>query len=173
VNRRLELKTELLKMEGAGFSKADIVQELHTKFKVATKTVYYYYRTRHEWQPAILGLAAGKEAFHQTLNRLDYIYQKFSYVHLQAHDDNNKIGALKGMLETTLKKAELTGILVPNQSADEQASFMDLIDREVMETLTPEEEAIVMKAAELFQKKREAALATHEQEDLKQCRGVS
>jgi hypothetical protein len=113
VNRRLELKTDLLKMEGAGINRPDITEQLCLKYSQPRSSINYYWRTRHKWQREILGLSEGKQAYHQTLNRLEYIYQKFSSVYMSATESNGKIGALRGMLETALKKAEITGVFVP------------------------------------------------------------
>ncbi len=164
MNRRLDLKAELLKMEGAGFNRSEIIDQLCSTFKVKPCTIYYYYRTRPQWQPEILGLSEAKEAYHQTLNRLEYIYQKFSAISMRASEDSNKIGALKGMLETTLKKAELTGVIVPGVPSAEKPTFQSLLDQEVMDRLTPSEEAVVMRAAELFLKKRGELLELREKE---------
>jgi hypothetical protein len=164
LNRRLELKTELLRLEGAGFNEREIVEQLHERFHAARKTVYYYYRTRPQWQPEILGLSEAKEAYHQTLNRLEYIYKEFSIICLSAREDSNKIGALKGMLETTLKKAELTGVLVAGIAAEDKPTFQSLLDQEALESLSPEDNALVMRAAGVFLKKRGALLEMRDQD---------
>jgi hypothetical protein len=151
-------------MEGAGISRPDIVKELCVRFHVRPATIHYYYRSRSLWQPEILGLSEAKEAYHQTLNRLEYIYQKFSSIYLTAPEANNKIGALKGMLETTLKKAELTGVLVPGMPSEDKQSFQSLIDQEVMEHFTEEENKVVLDAASIFMRKRKELLSLREPE---------
>lgn len=165
MNRRLELKTELLKMEGAGIGRPEIVEQLCLKYHVRPQSIHWYYRTRSQWQPEILGLSEAKEAYHQTLNRLEYIYQKFSSVYFQAPEANNKIGALRGMLETTLKKAELTGVLVAGVPSEDKPTFQSLIEQEVLDSLTPDENAIVIKAAALFMQKRDELMEQKGQED--------
>ncbi|MCJ7423426.1 hypothetical protein MUP01_04055 [Candidatus Bathyarchaeota archaeon] len=164
MNRRLELKTDLLKMEGAGVSRPDIIEQLCLKFHVRPKSVYWYYQTRSQWQPEIMGLSEAKEAYHQTLNRLEYIYQKFSSVYMSAPEANNKIGALRGMLETTLKKAELTGVLVPGVPSEGKQNFQSLIEQEVLDSLSPDENAVVIEAASLFMRKRSELMSLREQE---------
>lgn len=151
-------------MEGAGIGKLEIVEQLSIKYHMRQSSIRYYFRSRSQWQPEILGLSEAKESYHQTLNRLEYIYQKFSSVYFEAPEANNKIGALRGMLETTLKKAELTGVLVPGVPSEDKTSFMSLIEQEVMDSLTPDENAVVMKAASLFMRKRGELMSLREQE---------
>jgi transcriptional antiterminator len=47
VSRRLEL----LKLEGLGFSQAEIVKELSVKCECSRRTVYYDFESRASWQP--------------------------------------------------------------------------------------------------------------------------
>jgi hypothetical protein len=96
---------------------------------------------------------------------LEYIYQKFSSVYFSAPEANNKIGALRGMLETTLKKAELTGVIVSGVPSEDKTSFQSLIEQEVMDSLTPDENMVVMKAASLFMRKRGELMQLRGQED--------
>jgi len=49
VSRRLEL----LKLEGLGFSQAEIVKELSQKLGCSERTVYYDFESHAVWQPTI------------------------------------------------------------------------------------------------------------------------
>jgi hypothetical protein len=165
VNRRLDVKTELLKLEGAGFTRPEIIDQLSEKFHVSPRTIRYYYRTRYKWQPEITGLASAKAAYHQALNRLEHIYRKFSLILLQASEDNAKIGALKGMLETQWKKAMISGVLTPNTATEESHESQDLAYDEALKNLTLEEQDIVIKAVEVVRRKREQIQQHHNQEN--------
>ena len=88
------------------------------------------------------------------MNRLEYIYKNFSTVYMTTTEGSNKIGALRGMLDTVLKKAELTGVLVSGVASADKPTFQSLIEQEVMDNLLPEENMVVMKAASLFMRKR-------------------
>ena len=50
VSRRLEL----LKLEGLGFSQAEIVKELSVKCACSGRTVYSDFETRGSWQPVVV-----------------------------------------------------------------------------------------------------------------------
>ena len=52
VKRRLEL----LKLEGLGFSKPEIVKELSQKHECSGRTVYRDFESRDEWQPELLNV---------------------------------------------------------------------------------------------------------------------
>lgn len=151
-------------MEGAGLSRPDITEQLCSKFPVRPKTVEYYYRTRSQWQPEILGLSEAKESYHQTLNRFEYQYRKSSAIAMRASEDSNKLGALKLMFAITVKKAELTGVLVPGVASEDKPTFQSLLDEEVMDHLTRDENELVLQAASVFMKKRGELLEMREQE---------
>jgi hypothetical protein len=157
MKNRLEYKTDLLQMEGQGFTRAETVQYLADKHHVSTKLGYYYFKTRARWQPEILGLEDAKDGYHQTLNRLEYIYRRFSVIATTAPEYSNRVGALKGMLETVRTKAEITGVLGPTTPilniGDER------LDAEVFKTLSEEENTIVMRATHLFLEKKQDLLA--------------
>ena len=63
-----------------------------------------------KWTQYFLTAQETKQAFLTNLIRLDYIYREFSFIYQHAHDDNARLGALKGMLFTIKEKAELTNI---------------------------------------------------------------
>ena len=152
MKNRLEFKLDLLTMEGQGFNRSEIVQQLAEKHSVSTKLVYYYINTRTRWQPEILGLETAKEAYHQTLNRLEYIYRHFSLIAQTAPENSNKVGALKGMLATITKKAELTGVLTPIGAPIE---LDEGLDQEVFEHLSVEEREVIGRATYIYLTKRQ------------------
>jgi len=161
MKNRLEYKLDLLQMEGEGFNRTEIIQFLADKHHVSERVGYYYFKTRGRWQPEILGLKDAKDAYHQTLNRLEYIYRHFGHIAVTAPENSNRVGALKGMLDTTLRKAEILGIwtgIQPEQVQEDPASI------EVLQALSVEEEAIVMRAVNLFLDKKDQFLVKRVQE---------
>lgn len=158
MKNRLEFKLDLLTMEGQGFNRSEIVQQLSQKHSVSTKLVYYYLTTRARWQPEILGLEDAKDAYHQTLNRLEFIYRHFSLIAQTAPENSNKVGALKGMLATITKKAELTGVLTPTGAPME---LDEDLDHEVFEHLTVAEREIIGRATYVYLTKRQEMEERH------------
>jgi hypothetical protein len=165
MKNRVEYKLDLLQMEGQGFNRAEIVEQLAEKYNVSKRLGYYYFKTRARWQPEILGLEDAKDSYHQTLNRLEYIYRRFSILSSNAPEASNRVGALKGMLEALRTKAEVTGVLGP--SSQTTVLIEDGLDSEVFNALTPEENALVMCATDLFLKKKQGlATKTSERQPL-------
>jgi hypothetical protein len=95
----LERRVELLKMEGSGFSTIDIVKHLSQKYGVSERQLYYDYEKRKIWQTMIQQLADPEALMLKIINRYEQIYQKASFIQLQADNDNARIGALRTMLE--------------------------------------------------------------------------
>jgi len=56
VSRRLEL----LKLEGLGFSQAEIVKELSVRCECSRRTVYYDFESCASWQPVLAGFVEGR-----------------------------------------------------------------------------------------------------------------
>ena len=106
----VNLKLDIVKQLGQGCSLAEIVQSLSEKYHLSTRDIYYHYSTMDKWTQYFLTAQETKQAFLTNLIRLDYIYREFSFIYQHAHDDNARLGALKGMLFTIKEKAELTNI---------------------------------------------------------------
>lgn len=153
MKNRMKLKLELLRMEGQGLNKSEIVDALAQQFHVSRKLGYYYYKTRSQWQPEILGLEDAKAAYHQTLNRLEFIYRHFSLLAQTAPENSNRVGALKGMLATIIKKAELTGVLAP--SGTSSLDVDDVFDDATFRALAPQERDLIMQATQIFLRRKE------------------
>lgn len=96
-----ERRLKLLKMEGLGFSKPEIVKELSTKFQVSTRTVYSDFASRESWQPFTT-----RDAALTILNRYEQIYRDASLNSLTAENESNRLGWKKLMLDTNTKLAE-------------------------------------------------------------------
>jgi transcriptional antiterminator len=96
-----ERRLELLKLEGQGFSKTEIVTEISAKYQVSTRTVYKDFTSRESWQPYTT-----KEAALTILNRYEQIYRDASLNSLTAESESNRIGWKKLMLDANTKLAE-------------------------------------------------------------------
>lgn len=103
-------RTKLLKMEGEGFDRPDIVKQLSKEFQVSERTIARDFQKRSEWQPQITGYSERKKAYYCILNRFDQIYKKASFIFLHGDNDNSKIGALKVMLDSLSRIKELANI---------------------------------------------------------------
>jgi hypothetical protein len=86
-------------MEGSGFSPTEIVKHLSQKYEVSERQLYYDYERRKTWQTTIQQLADPQAFLLKIINRYEQIYQKASFIQLQADNDNARIGALRTMLE--------------------------------------------------------------------------
>ena len=80
VSRRLEL----LKLEGLGFSQAEIVKQLSEKFECAERTLYNDFETRATWQPYLQCVTKPEDVLFKITNRYEQIYRQASLRMLQA-----------------------------------------------------------------------------------------
>lgn len=106
--KTLERRLELLKLEGVGFSQAEIVKELAAKFQCSRRMVYVDFTDKPKWQPQLQLL---KTSFLTILNRHEQIYRKAAFQYLAGKDDRAKMNALSimravnqdyfGMLQST------------------------------------------------------------------------
>jgi len=74
VSRRLEL----LKLEGLGFSQAEIVKELSQKLSCSERTVYYDFESRADWQPVIQSVVNPEAVLLKVVNWYEQIYRQAS-----------------------------------------------------------------------------------------------
>ena len=95
VSRRLEL----LKLEGLGFSQAEIVKELSQKNGCSGRTVYRDFESRGEWQPTFQGVIEPKAVLFKVLNRYEQIYRQASMRLLTSSNTLAQLGALNIMLK--------------------------------------------------------------------------
>jgi hypothetical protein len=95
VNRRLEL----LKLEGLGFSQAEIVKELSQKNACSKRTIYNDFEARATWQPILQGDVKPSEVLLKVINRYEQIYRQASLRFLTASNELAKLGALNIMLK--------------------------------------------------------------------------
>jgi hypothetical protein len=95
VSRRLEL----LKLEGLGFSQAEIVKELSQKCACSRRTVYNDFETRESWQPMVQSVVDARRVLLKVVNRYEQIYRQASVRLLTVTEEACQLGALNIMLK--------------------------------------------------------------------------
>ena len=98
-----ERRLELLKMEGEGFSKCEIVNDLSVKYQVSTRQIYNDFENRKKWQPRIQMI----DSLLAVKNRYLQIYREASFLFLHSTNENSKLGALNTMLVANHHLAEI------------------------------------------------------------------
>ena len=95
VSRRLEL----LKLEGLGFSQAEIVKELSLKCDCSERTVYSDFESREGWQPVVQSVVDARRVLLKVVNRYEQIYRQASVRLLTFQNGLAQLGALNIMLK--------------------------------------------------------------------------
>ena len=96
VNRRMEL----LKLEGLGFSQAEIVKQLSKKMECSERTLYNDFECRSTWQPVLQGVTNSNEVLLKVVNRYEEIYRQASKRMLTSDNELAQLGAMNIMLKT-------------------------------------------------------------------------
>jgi hypothetical protein len=102
VSRRLEL----LKLEGLGFSQAEIVKELSVKCACSCRTVYNDFETRESWQPIVQSVIDARAVLLKAINRYEQIYRQASVRLLTFAEEASQLGALNTMLKANVMLCE-------------------------------------------------------------------
>jgi len=97
--RGLEIKTDILKKDGEGFSRAEAVKDLSQKYNVSPRDIYYYFENMAKWLPEILGYQDAKQHWLTCMARLETIYSAAGFYRFQGSSDVVRIQALKIQLE--------------------------------------------------------------------------
>ena len=95
VSRRLEL----LKLEGLGFSQAEIVKELSVKCECSRRTVYGDFEGRAGWQPVLQSVLSPESLLLKVVNRYEQICRQASVRLLTFAEETCQLGALSIMLK--------------------------------------------------------------------------
>jgi hypothetical protein len=95
VARRLEL----LKLEGLGFSEAEIVNELSQKLACSKRAVYKDFETRECWQPVLQSVVKSDKVLLKVINRYEQVYRQASMRLLTFSSELAQLGALNTMLK--------------------------------------------------------------------------
>jgi hypothetical protein len=90
---------ELLKLEGLGFSQAEIVKELSQKSACTERTVYYDFESRASWQPTVQSVTNPEAVLLKVVNRYEQIYRQASMRLLTSPNEFAQLGALNTMLK--------------------------------------------------------------------------
>jgi hypothetical protein len=95
VSRRLEL----LKLEGLGFSQAEIVKELSQKAACSKRTLYNDFEIRAIWQPVLQSVVKPEAVLLKVVNRYEQVYRQASMRLLTFENELAQLGALNIMLK--------------------------------------------------------------------------
>ena len=95
VARRLEL----LKLEGLGFSQAEVVNELSLKLTCSKRVIYKDFESREVWQPILQSVVKSDKVLLKVLNRYEQIYRQASMRLLTTSNTLAQLGALNIMLK--------------------------------------------------------------------------
>lgn len=91
---------EILKLEGLGLSRAEVVKELSQKAHCSERTIYNDYQTRPNWQPILQSPTETNDQLLKITNRYEQIYRQASLRFLTSPNEQVRIHALKIMLAT-------------------------------------------------------------------------
>jgi len=124
-------RSELLKLEGLGYSQAEIIKQLSEKNGCAERTLYNDFETRASWQPYLQSVTKPEDVLFKITNRYEQIYRQASLRMLSSDNPIVQIGALNTMLKINsmmyetlvlpdliyrlkaLEKKAATGVFVP------------------------------------------------------------
>ncbi len=120
ITRRLEL----LRLEGLGFSQAEIVSELSQKAGCSERTIYLDFETRARWQPALQSVLNCEDVMMKVVNRYEQIYRQASVRLLTSQNEFAQLGALNIMLKANtmlFQTAVLPELINRLQALEEKA----------------------------------------------------
>ena len=124
-------RSELLKLEGLGYTQAEIIKQLSEKNGCAERTLYNDFETRASWQPYLQSVTKPEDVLFKITNRYEQIYRQASLRMLSSDNPIVQIGALNTMLKINsmmyetlvlpdliyrlkaLEKKAATGVFVP------------------------------------------------------------
>ena len=120
VDRRLEL----LKLEGYGFSQAEIVKRLSELADCSARTIYVDFETRQMWQPSLQSIVKSDDVVLKVVNRYEQIYRQASMRLLNSTNGLVALGALNAMLKANsllLEAATIPQLLARLRVLEEKA----------------------------------------------------
>ena len=124
-------RSELLKLEGLGYSQAEIIKQLCEKNGCSERTLYNDFETRASWQPYLQSVTKPDDILFKITNRYEQIYRQASLRMLSSDNPIVQIAALNTMLKINsmmyetlvlpdliyrlkvLEKKAATGVFVP------------------------------------------------------------
>jgi hypothetical protein len=96
----------LLKLEGLGFARPEIVTQLSQKHACSRRTVYRDFASRDRWQPALQTVEDYGGILMKVVNRYEQIYRQASIRLLTGTQESTQLGALNIMLKANDKVCE-------------------------------------------------------------------
>lgn len=115
-------RTKMLNYVSKGVPLQTIVTDLSTEFKRKPETIYKDYERMATWAPQILTLKDDKLAY-SLVNNIKQIIPNAWYEYTQADNSSAKIGALRLIMEATLKLAQLLQSLGKMEKVVEAVRF--------------------------------------------------
>jgi hypothetical protein len=112
----VEIRLQLLKDVGAGFSKHETVKHLIDRFRISRSAAYYHFKTKDRWLKDYADFSDSRNLLFQVLTQLNYVNREASYQYLQTADPNAKIGFLRVRLDALGKLAEYS--VIPELTRD-------------------------------------------------------
>ena len=106
----LERRLDLLRLEGKGFNRREVVKELSQKFSVTEQTVYNDYASRNEWQPKVSDLIGSTNILMKIANRYEQIYRDLSFKALQTENESVWLGCQNSKAKVNQMLAEIAVI---------------------------------------------------------------
>ncbi|MGA3110643.1 MAG: hypothetical protein ABSE15_01240 [Candidatus Bathyarchaeia archaeon] len=96
IKRRLEL----LKLEGLGINRVEIVIQLSQKYHCTQRTIYNDFETREKWQRSLQGATRTEHTSLKVLNRFEEIYSQAAKRAMSSTDPYVQLAALNLMVKT-------------------------------------------------------------------------
>jgi hypothetical protein len=93
IKRRLEL----LKLEGLGINRVEIVNQLSQKYLCSQRTIYNDFETREAWQPCLQGAKRTEQTLLKVSNRFEEIYSQAAKRVMSSTDPYVQLAALNLM----------------------------------------------------------------------------
>jgi hypothetical protein len=87
-------RLELLKLEGLGFSQAEIVNELSQKLSCSKRVLYKDFESREIWQPILQSVVQPDKVLLKVLNRYEQIYRQASLRFITSSNELARMAAL-------------------------------------------------------------------------------
>lgn len=107
---RNEMRQELLKKLGEGFSKREVVKHIMAMYGVSDVAVYQQIKRIPVWAKDFLSLENRKKAYVNMLIKYRDMERKCSFDYLTTNDPNAKIGFLRTRLEILKQIGLLQGL---------------------------------------------------------------
>ncbi len=103
----LERRLELLKDEGYGYFRKEIVERLSVKYGCAKSTIYHDFATKRLWQPLVMEV---KNALRTIVNRHEQLYRKAALTYMQAeiNAQYGKVADSTEKVDASTKKASMS-----------------------------------------------------------------